>query len=349
MTQDLDVAPVELTSLAEITFHVTPDDWLPIEKLITMFHPENSQVRWEPEKEAIARSLLQYGYTSEPVTVNRWNNKLVGGHGRTEVCYENGYRGNLPVVYLDLPSEAEHRRAMIRFNLARGHQDPQREHDEIEHLIKEYGRDTVQKDMGYLDEELGGILQQANIEEVVAKEKSDKPNPRKLPVDVIFPWHKRGGACCIAIRAGLKYAIRSGPDYADHLCPRSSGRHVVALVGCHPYAFDSTVHLAAVTQLTPKYATVCDAFSEQQCEALGLEYYPLEQILEWAEELEPYAQNVIICPRYDCIDRIPSRYMIGYASVPTPRPLCFIWTACGIGVCICSVPRGSFKSGLCPN
>jgi len=69
--------------------------------------------------------------------------------------------------------------------------------------------------------------------------------------------------------------------------------------------------------LKPKYATVRDAMTQAQCNAAEIEYYSLEQILDWAEELSQYAENVIVIPKYaEAIEKIPAKYVLGY-SVPT--------------------------------
>jgi len=39
-------------------------------------------------------------------------------------------------------------------------------------------------------------------------------------------------------------------------------------------------------------------------------------VLAWADELAASAENVIVIPKYDCLDKIPARFVLGY-SVPT--------------------------------
>jgi len=90
----------------------------------------------------------------------------------------------------------------------------------------------------------------------------------------------------------------------------------VAFVDNDFKAYDHAVHLAAVKEYRPKYATVRDVMTKAQCESAGIAYYPLEQILDWASELAQFASNVIVVPKYDCLDRIPEDRMLGY-SVPT--------------------------------
>ena len=44
--------------------------------------------------------------------------------------------------------------------------------------------------------------------------------------------------------------------------------------------------------------------SSDQCRKNDVEYYTFEQILEFAEEVDKYAENTILIPKYDCIDKI---------------------------------------------
>ena len=147
-------------------------------------------------------------------------------------------------------------------------------------------------------------------------EKGAKPNPRQLPIDVIYTLQMADCTCCLAVQAGLKYGINSA-HY--RLCPYTyelTGRHEVAFIDNEYSKYDHAVHLAAVEKFRPRYATVRDIMTPNQCAAAGIEYYPLEQVLDWAEELSAHAQNVIVIPKYDCVDRIPAKFMLGY-SVPT--------------------------------
>jgi hypothetical protein len=80
--------------------------------------------------------------------------------------------------------------------------------------------------------------------------------------------------------------------------------------------YDHARHVAAVADARPKYATVRDVMTREQCEHEGVEFLPLGQVLEMAEEVQSYCDNVIVIPKYDCLDKIPEKYVIGY-SVPT--------------------------------
>jgi hypothetical protein len=162
-------------------------------------------------------------------------------------------------------------------------------------------------------------------EEVERPAKNTKPNPRKLPIDMIYTLQMADCTCCLAVQAGLKYGIQSA-QYS--LCPYTdllSGRHKVTFIDNDYFNYDHGVHLAAVKELRPKYATVKDIMTPNQCREDKIEHTSFEQIMEWAEELSQYAENVIVIPKYDCIDKIPEKFVLGY-SVPsshgaTPLPV----------------------------
>lgn len=170
----VDVGAAPRTDLENIEFKVEPDAWVPVEDLMKKFHPFNSQTRWEHEKDAIVRSIADYGFSGELIIVNPWNDKIVGGHGRVEVCWERGYRGKLPVIYLTLESEPEHRRAMLRFNKARGHQDIEKERQEIQTLLEIFDASAVQKDMAMMDSEMADLLKLVDDAEKEAPESFDE-------------------------------------------------------------------------------------------------------------------------------------------------------------------------------
>jgi hypothetical protein len=150
-----------MSDSVQIDFHVEPDEWLDIEQLIQMYHPFNSQMRNDAELTAIERSIQEEGFTAEILVLNRVNQKLVSGHGRVQACWNMGYRGKLPIIWKEYQTEEEHRRAMLRWNKARGHQDAELEKREIEALIETYGQEQTQADMGYTDEEILAVLQAA--------------------------------------------------------------------------------------------------------------------------------------------------------------------------------------------
>ena len=144
--------------MTDLTFHVEPDAWLPVAELLGMYHPHNSQTRSAEELGAIKRHLTDEGFMAEMIVINPWNGKIVSGHGRTQAAHELGYAGTLPVVYKEYPSEAAHRRAMLRWNLARGHQDPEKQAQEFADLLADFEQGDLAADFGMEDGEFEELL-----------------------------------------------------------------------------------------------------------------------------------------------------------------------------------------------
>lgn len=143
-----------------------------------------------------------------------------------------------------------------------------------------------------------------------------QPNPRDLPIDVIYTLQGADATCCLAVRAGLMYGIQSPHSTICPYCIRGDANHKVAFIDNDYYQYNHQAHLKMVKEHLPKYATVRDIMDKQQCATDGIVYYSFEQIMDWASELSEYAENVIVIPKYDCLDKIPEKYMLGY-SVPT--------------------------------
>jgi hypothetical protein len=157
-------------------------------------------------------------------------------------------------------------------------------------------------------------------EDLLGVSKDAKPNPRNLPIDVIFCWGGGDNTCCLAVRAGWKYGIRSGDVEIDGegICPLVpySPRHKVVFVDNDFKDYNPAHHLEVIKLTQPKYATVRDYMSRDQCGKAGIAFYELAQVLDWAAELEQYAEHVIVIPKVDVLDQIPEQYILGY-SVPT--------------------------------
>lgn len=69
-------------------------------------------------------------------------------------------------------------------------------------------------------------------------------------------------------------------------------------------AYDHRTHLSVVRVLRPRYATVRDLMTPEQCQRDGIEWFSFEQIMTWTAEIAEYTKNVIVIPKYDCIDEI---------------------------------------------
>ncbi len=136
---------------------------------------------------------------------------------------------------------------------------------------------------------------------------------RMIPLDIIFTATVPG-SCCLAAGCGLRYGFWSKKRVCNNAL--LEGPHRVTFIDNEFKAYDHDKHLALVQRWRPKYATVRDVMSKKQCAQDGIPFYPLDQILRWAEDLERYAEHVIVIPKYDCLADIPARYVLGY-SIPT--------------------------------
>lgn len=139
---------------------------------------------------------------------------------------------------------------------------------------------------------------------------------RHVPLDAIFSM---GRFCSITMAAhemGFQPGIISTSlGAARHLRERMPGLRL-GFMDNEWHDYDHAKHVAAVAETRPKYATVRDVMTKAQCAAAGVDFYPLEQILEMAAEVAEHADHVIVIPKYDCVDRIPGDYVVGF-SVPT--------------------------------
>jgi hypothetical protein len=140
------------------------------------------------------------------------------------------------------------------------------------------------------------------------------PDKRRMsPLDLIFTA-TMPGTCCMAAGSGFKYGLWSNKKVCNNAI--LEGPHKVTFMDNDYHAYDHIKHLSLIQRWRPKYATVRDIMSKEQCRLAGIEYYPLDKILTWAAELAQYAQHIILIPKYDCLADIPTQYILGY-SIPT--------------------------------
>lgn len=140
---------------------------------------------------------------------------------------------------------------------------------------------------------------------------------RKRPplcVDLIYCHGGGTATCCMAVQMGWLYGVNS--SHAPCAQATTWSLHTVQFVDCDYRNYDHGKHVEVVARYRPKYATVRDIMTREQCERLNVRYYAFDDILKMAEELERYAEHVIVIPKFDCLHEIPQRYILGY-SVPT--------------------------------
>lgn len=164
--------------------------------------------------------------------------------------------------------------------------------------------------------------QKAELETVPRPAKDETETPlkvhhRDIPFDAIFSI---SDVACSVTRAAYEMGFHPG-------IISTASRALTKLRDLLPdipvtfidndwHNYDHAQHVAVVAEHRPKYATVRDVMTKRQCEAAGVEYYPFEQIMEMAQEVGEHTDNVIVVPKYDCLEKIPEEYVVGF-SVPT--------------------------------
>lgn len=154
------------------------------------------------------------------------------------------------------------------------------------------------------------------------------PAPRRFThkPDAIFTWSSGDGVCCSAVNAGMQYGINS--SYHTRACRYSdTPKHRIVFVDQPFRHYDHAKHLDVVAAIRPRYATVQDIMTRDQCAALGIHYTDPDIILRQAEDLATHAKNVIVIPKApEFFSLVPSRFMLGYPvpssySDEAPPPL----------------------------
>lgn len=302
----------------------------------------------------IGQSMRRLGYT-EPVMVDERTGRLISGHGRLRRLTDDHAAGKRPPEGIEVDgdgtwlvpvthgwrsaNDVEANMAIVSANqltIAGGWSDPA----QLIEMLQEAQAGPGLAGTGYTPTTLDKLL--SEMERSLLPETTEAPSRRRPPrtdVDLLLTvgyrrpeyvddpavFHGAGavGMCCVAIRFGWGYGTNS-----THACCALTDHwkmHRLVFLD-NPYRdYDHRTHLAMVKEFRPKYATVVDAMTPEQCAAAGMEHTPIEQIIDWADELDEHAGSVMIIPKYhEAIDQIPERFMLGY-SIPsshggTPLP-----------------------------
>ena len=268
-------------------------------------NPRNWRLHPSTQRDAMERVIGEVGvadallaYEPEPGRL-----VLIDGHLRRDMMPEE----EVPVLILDLDENEA--------NIVLASLDPMaslamRSDELMQSLVA---------DLDVRDADLLRLLEEFAGEPVAEPEDRPEkdgppPSPRVLPLDAIFTISGNTSFCCLAVRAGFSYGIQSGRG----VCPALAETpiHKLDFIDNDYERYDHQVHLDFVAEHRPKYATTRDMMSRQQCVDRGIEYYDIDQVLRFAEDLSAHADNVIVIPKLDILDEIPEEYVLGY-SVPT--------------------------------
>lgn len=281
------------------------------------YNPRKDLKPTDREYKQLKKSIEEFGFV-ETLVWNKRTGNLISGHQRLKILKELGVK-EIEVSVVDLPIEKE-KALNVALNKIQGDWDEAR----LVELLLELEAQGQLNLTGFTKEDMHKLQGELELERLKKEPTPEKPRGnREYEIDLIYTF-ANDGTCCIATRAGFVYGIQSRAQvcpaahrvgYVDNILRDEAWeRHAVHFIDNPFKKYDHKRHLDVVAQHCPKYATVRDIMTREQCEEAGIEYYPLDQILKWAEELEKYAQNVIVVPKYDCIKDIPEKYVLGYSA-----------------------------------
>lgn len=293
-------------------------------------HPRNYKSHPEDQLGKLRASIARFDQVRSIVVQEGAPGKylMVAGHGFVEAAKQEGKKrvkaDIIPATWT--PEQVE------GYLIADNETGNDAEDDEtaLAQLLEEQKNAGYHlESLGYTEDQYQEFLDRLADEALTPDEtsvpevpKGLQPKPRQLPIDCIITFASKTGICCAGIKAGLKYGIQSNMAVDGNYCPYAidlpTGRHKVVFVDNDYHEWDFALHKQVIEGLPnkPKYVTVRDLMTKQQCAQAGIDYFSLEEILDWAAELETLSDNVILIPKYDCLDKLPSQYVLGY-SIPT--------------------------------
>ena len=281
-------------------------------------NPNNWRIHPKSQQDAVESSLDGVGWVQH-IIVNERTGHVVDGHMRASVAISRNEQ-EVPVVYVDLTDEEE-RQILATYDPIGAMAVADKEM--LAELVENVSMSDTLK-------ELVDSVAFDPLEEIKAllKEPAKKERWRNTRLDLIStpPIH----FCCTLICLGFMYGVQSQKTYFSEKpkCNNTgsfSGRHKIDFIDNEFAEYKHEVHSANVRDLKPKYATVRDIMTQQQCDESGIQYFSFDELMSHAEQFDESAENVIVIPKYDCIDQIPEKYMLGY-SIPasyggTPLPI----------------------------
>ena len=282
-------------------------------------HPNNPRVG---DVSAIAKSIEANGWYGTVVAQKSTRNVLAGNH-RLMAAREVGI-DQVPVYWVDV-DEATAQRILLADNrtadLATYNDDQL-----VELLTTAIDEDNL-FGTGWNEADVTDLVSMLTVDEsaLTGLDVGDGVASDTLHhnVDVFFNASPVLGKVCTTV--GFRPGIISRSVTDSYMKQVQTMSLDIDFVDNEFKDYDHAQHLNAVRLLQPKYATVRDVMTQSQCSEIGIEYYSFDDIIDMARELNEYAENVMVIPKYDCIDDIPDEFMLGY-SVPssyggTPLPI----------------------------
>lgn len=181
--------------------------------------------------------------------------------------------------------------------------------------------------VGFTEEEFESLRHALEVEEYHEERKEQYEEgakkesvKRTIPLDLIFSSSAATSAPALMGYAlgwhpgVITSAVNSARRYRERF-PRS---RPIMFMDNEWHGYDHEAHVSALSEFHPKYATVRDLVTQQQAEEFGVEYYTIEETLKLAEDVAEHCENVILIPKYDCLDKLPreisgKRVVLGYS------------------------------------
>lgn len=293
------------------------------------------------EAGVIDSSVGRFGFI-DPIVEDRRTGRIISGHGRTESLRAAQERGDTPpdgvrqdkdgawlvpvVVGWASRSDTEAAAALIALN--RSTELGGWEEESLLTLLDELivlgdeGLAGVGFDQSDIDDlrhrldSLGYGDQDGAGENPSPKQRSTRPT---LPLDAIMCVNDHQLAMPAFSMGWQRGLITSAWKGKRIQAFNSSFLNIpIVFMDNEWHDYNHADHVEAVAAVRPKYATVRDIVTKEQASAEGVAYYDLSQTLAMAEEVAPYVENVILIPKFDCLDRLPEtiggkRVVLGYS------------------------------------
>jgi hypothetical protein len=285
-------------------------------------HPRNARMG---DTDAIGESI-RVNKVYRPLIVQRSSGYVLAGNHTYAALMEAGAE-QAPVVFLDVDDEAA-----LRIMLADNRTADLGRYDDG--LMLELLRSMEQTDASLIgtgydsdalrhlefltNQTLFGLERDAELE----AGKAAPTRTRNIPIKLILSmtganvaenliagrlgWHS--GVISTHVQSWLRFMERFGS--AKRLAFMDNPWH----------NYDHAAHVAALAAVKPESATVRDLVTREQAAEHGVPYYPISQTLEQAAEIAEHVDDVILIPKYDCLDELPeriggARVVLGYSVI----------------------------------
>jgi hypothetical protein len=78
--------------------------------------------------------------------------------------------------------------------------------------------------------------------------------------------------------------------------------------------FNPDKHRRVIEHIRPRFATLRDYFSEEDCRALGIKYYSVEDLLAFYEQVKQFIRSPIFIPKTLPIPELPDHFILGFPT-----------------------------------